>query len=67
MVIRRALGTLLPNQGHRFNWDALYKRFTPVGPDRAQVATSAVVADYIDQLYAHHFAADESAPKPCMI
>ena len=54
MVIRRALGNLLPNQGHVFNGGTLYKRFTPAGPDHAQVAACAGMADYIDALYAHH-------------
>lgn len=61
MVIRRVLGQLLPNQGHHFNGDTLYKRFTPAGPDHAQVAACAGMADYVDALYAHHFAA-EAAP-----
>ncbi len=55
MVIRRALGMELPNQGHYFNASSLYKRFTPAGPDHAQVAACAGMADYVDQLYAHHF------------
>ncbi|MCK4713482.1 MAG: aminotransferase class V-fold PLP-dependent enzyme, partial [Marinosulfonomonas sp.] len=55
MVIRRALGMTLPNQGHYFNADSLYKRFTPAGPDHAQVAACAGMADYVDLLYAHHF------------
>lgn len=54
MAIRRDLGMTLPNQGHHFNADCLYKRFTPAGPDHAQVAASAGMADYIDALYAHH-------------
>lgn len=54
MVIRRALGELLPNQGHYFNGQSLYKRFTPAGPDHAQVAACAGMADYVDALYAHH-------------
>ncbi len=54
MVIRRALGHMLPNQGHYFNGDVLYKRFTPAGPDHAQVAASAGMADYVDLLAAHH-------------
>jgi selenocysteine lyase/cysteine desulfurase len=54
MVIRRALGEALPNQGHYFNADTLYKRFTPAGPDHAQVAACAGIADYWDALYAHH-------------
>src|SRR6056297_1371029 len=54
MVIRRELGELLPNQAHYFNAGALYKRFTPAGPDHAQIAASAGMADYIDALAAHH-------------
>ena len=54
MVIRRELGRMLPNQGHHFNADTLYKRFTPAGPDHAQVAACAGIADYIDALAAHH-------------
>lgn len=54
MVIREDWGFALPNQGHHFNGDSLYKRFTPAGPDHAQVAASAGMADYLDGLSAHH-------------
>jgi selenocysteine lyase/cysteine desulfurase len=54
MVIRRALGETLPNQGHYFNASKLYLRFTPAGPDHAQVASSAGMVDYFEALYAHH-------------
>lgn len=54
MVIRRPLGELLPNQGHYFNGGTLYKRFTPAGPDHAQVAACAGIADYYDLLCDHH-------------
>ena len=54
MVMRRALGETLPNQGHYFNAGSLYKRFTPAGPDHAQVAASAGMADYADALALHH-------------
>ncbi|WP_209425703.1 aminotransferase class V-fold PLP-dependent enzyme [Pararhodobacter sp. SW119] len=54
MVIRRDLGMRLPNQGHYFNADTLYKRFTPAGPDHAQIAACAGMADYIDALASHH-------------
>lgn len=50
MVIRRELAMKLPNQGHSFNGDVLYKRFTPAGPDHAQVAACAGMADYYDML-----------------
>ncbi|MBT8154625.1 aminotransferase class V-fold PLP-dependent enzyme [Epibacterium ulvae] len=58
MVIRRGLADLLPNQGHDFNADVRYKRFTPAGPDHAQVAACAGMIDYFEALAAHHGAAD---------
>jgi len=61
MVTQRALGEALPNQAHYFNADVLYKRFTPAGPDHAQIAASAGMADYIDALCTHHKAGDLSA------
>ena len=54
MVIREDWGMELPNQGHHFNGDTLYKRFTPAGPDHAQVAASAGMADYMEALSEHH-------------
>ena len=56
MAIRRDFGAMLPAQGHWFNADSLYKRFTPAGPDHAQIAACAGMADYIDALHGHHFA-----------
>ncbi|MBV6634765.1 MAG: aminotransferase class V-fold PLP-dependent enzyme [Mameliella sp.] len=54
MVVRRALAEVLPNQAHFFNGDVLTKKFTPAGPDHAQVAACAGMADYVDGLAAHH-------------
>jgi selenocysteine lyase/cysteine desulfurase len=54
MVIRRALADRLPNQGHHFNAGYRTKRFTPAGPDHAQIAACAGMADYLDDLAAHH-------------
>ncbi len=54
MVIRDDWGQELPNQGHHFNGGKLYQRFTPAGPDHAQVAASAGMADYFDAMSAHH-------------
>lgn len=54
MYVNRHLAERLPNQGHHFNGDILYKRLTPAGPDHAQVAACAGMVDYIDDLYAHH-------------
>ncbi|MCX8508556.1 MAG: aminotransferase class V-fold PLP-dependent enzyme, partial [Rhodobacteraceae bacterium] len=61
MVIREDLGMRLPNQGHYFNGESLYKRFTPAGPDHAQIAACAGMADYFDALHTHHFS-DEADP-----
>ncbi|PCJ06673.1 MAG: nitrogen fixation protein NifS [Rhodobacteraceae bacterium] len=61
MVVRKALSELLPNQAHYFNGDAGYKRFTPAGPDHAQVAACAGMADYIDLLCDHHDGPAEDA------
>ncbi len=54
MVIRQRMGAALPAQCHYFNADVLYQRFTPAGPDHAQIAACAGMADYIDDLAAHH-------------
>lgn len=62
MVLRREIGAALPNQAHFFNGDVLYKRFTPAGPDHAQVAACAGMADYVDALYVHHFGGAEATP-----
>ncbi len=61
MVIRRNMGQLLPNQGHYFNAGTLYQRFTPAGPDHAQVAASAGMADYVDAMFDHHLGGVASA------
>ena len=61
MVVRRALADRLPNQSHWFNAGYIRKKLVPAGPDHAQVAAMAGVADYLDALHARHFA-DEVAP-----
>ena len=61
MVISPEFGAELPAQGHYFNAGSLYKRFTPAGPDHAQIAACAGMVDYVDAVYAHHFKA-EAAP-----
>ncbi len=62
MVIRPDLAATLPNQGHYFNAESPYKRFIPAGPDHAQVAACAGMADYVDALYAHHIGFDQASP-----
>ena len=54
MVIRADWGMELPAQCHFFNAGSLYKRFTPAGPDHAQIAACAGMADYIDAVAARH-------------
>lgn len=61
MLIRADFGAELPAQGHWFNAGSLYKRFTPAGPDHAQIAACAGMADYIDALHARHFGANPDA------
>ena len=58
MVIREEFGMALPSQGHWFNAGTLYKRFTPAGPDHAQIAACAGMVDYVDALHARHFGAE---------
>lgn len=62
MVLSPALVDWLPNQAHYFNADVPYKRFTPAGPDHAQIAACAGMADYLDALHAHHFGPADAAP-----
>jgi len=55
MVMRKAVNEQLPNQGHFFNIDHPTDRFTPAGPDHAQIASINGVIDYFEAIYAHHF------------
>ncbi len=55
MTVKRDLAEHLPNQAHFFNAGSLTKKLTPAGPDHAQIAASAGIADYLDALHAHHF------------
>ena len=59
MVVRRALADILPNQAHYFNAGSRTSRFAPAGPDHAQVAACAGIADYFDALYLHHVGGDD--------
>ncbi len=61
MAMRRALAQILPNQGHHFNAGILTKRFTPAGPDHAQIAACAGMADYVDAVYGRHYKAGRDA------
>ena len=50
MAIRPSLASELPNQGHFFNDTQPRKRLTPAGPDHAQIAASAGIADYLERV-----------------
>jgi selenocysteine lyase/cysteine desulfurase len=50
MAVRPSLASELPNQGHFFNDTQPRKRLVPAGPDHAQVAASAGVADYLERV-----------------
>jgi cysteine desulfurase family protein (TIGR01976 family) len=55
MVMRSAVNQQLPYQGHFFNEDHPTDRFTPAGPDHAQIASVNGVIDYFEAVYSHHF------------
>ena len=48
MAVRPSLAAQLPNQGHFFNETAPRKRLVPAGPDHAQIAACAGIADYLE-------------------
>ncbi|MCF4099030.1 aminotransferase class V-fold PLP-dependent enzyme [Maritalea mediterranea] len=50
MAINPSLAGQLPNQGHFFNNGIPRKRLVPAGPDHAQIAASAGIAAYFDQI-----------------
>ncbi len=54
LYLRREVNAALPNQGHFFNDGLPEKRFTPAGPDHAQIAAVNGVADYFDAIADHH-------------
>ncbi len=54
MVMRRAVNEMLPSQAHFFNAAKAGYRFTPAGPDHAQVAAVNGVLDYLEAVHAHH-------------
>jgi|TARA_B110000444_G_scaffold255220_1_gene289157 cysteine desulfurase family protein (TIGR01976 family) len=55
MAMRQAVNEMLPSQGHFFNVDHPTSRFTPAGPDHAQIASVNGVIDYFELLDHHHF------------
>ncbi len=55
MYISEELNRLLPSQGHYFNESFSTKRFTPAGPDHAQIAAISGIVDYFEALYQNQF------------
>ena len=60
MYMSNTLNTELPAQGHFFNEDLPAARFTPAGPDHAQIASVNGVMDYMEVVHRHHHG--EGAP-----
>ena len=58
MVMSNYLNGELPYQGHFFNAGLPAARFTPAGPDHAQIASVNGVLDYMESVYRHHHAED---------
>jgi len=58
MVISKELNSDLPYQGHFFNAHIPGARFTPAGPDHAQIASVNGVLDYMEAVYQHHHGED---------
>ena len=54
MTLRRELNAELPPQGHFFNAGKPGARFTPAGPDHAQIAAVNGVMDYLDAVADRH-------------
>jgi cysteine desulfurase family protein (TIGR01976 family) len=54
MYLRRELNEQLPNQGHFFKADEPAYRFTPAGPDHAQIAAVNGVVDYFEAIAERH-------------
>jgi len=61
MTIRQSLMDQMVNQSHFFHAGDPRKMLLPAGPDHAQIAAAAGLADYLDQVYEHHF---EKPEKP---
>ncbi|MBC2837746.1 aminotransferase class V-fold PLP-dependent enzyme [Robiginitalea sp. SC105] len=61
MYVRGSLIGKMENQSHFFKEGITRNMLTPAGPDHAQIAAAAGMADYFDAVYAHHFDEEASA------
>lgn len=55
MTVKTELREKMANQSHYFNDGKARNMLTPAGPDHAQIASAAGIADYMDAVYDHHF------------
>ncbi len=55
MYVRASLRDQMENQSHYFNAGKPRSMLTPAGPDHAQIASAAGIAEYLDVVYDHHF------------
>ncbi len=55
MTVRRELLDAMENQSHFFHAEYTRRKLLPAGPDHGQIAASAGVAAYLDEVYSHHF------------
>jgi cysteine desulfurase family protein (TIGR01976 family) len=62
MYLRHEINAALPNQGHFFNDGKPGARFTPAGPDHAQIAAVNGVMDYMDAIADRHGMKGKAAP-----
>jgi cysteine desulfurase family protein (TIGR01976 family) len=60
MFMSRRVNNELPYQGHFFNAGNSQARFTPAGPDHAQIASVNGVVDYMEAVHGHHFSRAQS-------
>jgi len=63
MFMTEELNAALPNQGHFFNAGKPGARFTPAGPDHAQIAATNGVIDSLEAVYDHHFGEPATEPE----
>jgi selenocysteine lyase/cysteine desulfurase len=58
MYVNPAVRKEMANQSHYYYKDEAHYSLTPAGPDHAQIAAAAGIAEYLDAVYAHHFDED---------
>lgn len=67
MIMRPVLRETLGNEAHYFNADQPRKCLVPAGPDHAQVAAAAGIADYFEALDIHHHPGADPAGRPARV